>query len=145
MCPLMSSSRFVCWSMQVGPWMKVGLTFHGWHAYTEAFKCHILVNLWPQSCVIVIYTHLKGCLADATHTFKWVKIIQICQIECPVIVLLADLRQVPALKGAEQRQSLSNSIYFITNGAKIRGCANKRIRTLAWCWLSVVLDGPTFN
>ena len=26
-----------------------------------------------------IFTHLKLCLADAIHNFKWVKIIQICQ------------------------------------------------------------------
>ena len=28
-------------------------------------------------CVIWISTHLKLCLADAIHKFKWVKIIQI--------------------------------------------------------------------
>ena len=27
--------------------------------------------------IIVIFTHLKLCLADAIHNFKWVKIIQI--------------------------------------------------------------------
>ena len=29
------------------------------------------------SYLIVIFTHLKLCLADAIHNFKWVKIIQI--------------------------------------------------------------------
>ena len=28
---------------------------------------------------ILIFTHLKLCLADAIHNFKWVKIIQIWQ------------------------------------------------------------------
>ena len=30
---------------------------------------------------IWIFTHLKLCLADAIHNFKWVKIIQIWQNE----------------------------------------------------------------
>ena len=30
-------------------------------------------------CTIVIFTHLKLCLADAIHNFKLVKIIQIWQ------------------------------------------------------------------
>ena len=30
---------------------------------------------------MVIFTHLKLCLADAIHNFKWVKIIQISQNE----------------------------------------------------------------
>ena len=28
------------------------------------------------AALIVIFTHLKLCLADAIHNFKWVKIIQ---------------------------------------------------------------------
>ena len=30
--------------------------------------------------LIAIFPHLKVCLATATHTFKWVKITEICLI-----------------------------------------------------------------
>ena len=33
--------------------------------------------LYPANYSIGIFTHLKLCLADAIHNFKWVKIIQI--------------------------------------------------------------------
>ena len=33
----------------------------------------------PPNYSILIFTHLKLCLADAIHNFKWVKIIQIWQ------------------------------------------------------------------
>ena len=35
------------------------------------------LTLWPPNYSIAIFTHLKLCLADAIHHFKWVKIIQI--------------------------------------------------------------------
>ena len=31
----------------------------------------------PLNYSTVIFTHLKLCLADAIHNFKWIKIIQI--------------------------------------------------------------------
>ena len=37
------------------------------------------LTLWPPNYSILIFTHLKLCLADAIHNFKLVKIIQICQ------------------------------------------------------------------
>ena len=37
------------------------------------------LTLWPPNYSIGIFTHLKLCLADAIHNFKWVKIIQIWQ------------------------------------------------------------------
>ena len=37
------------------------------------------LNLQPPNYSIWIFTHLKLCLADAIHNFKWVKIIQIGQ------------------------------------------------------------------
>ena len=37
------------------------------------------LTLYPQNYSIGIFTHLKLCLADAIHNFKWVKIIQIWQ------------------------------------------------------------------
>ena len=39
------------------------------------------LTLYPQNYSIWIFTHLKLCLADAIHNFKWVKIIQIWQNE----------------------------------------------------------------
>ena len=38
-----------------------------------------LLSLYPPNYLIGIFTHLKLCLADAIHNFKWVKIIQIWQ------------------------------------------------------------------
>ena len=38
-----------------------------------------MLTLQPPNYSIVIFTHLKLCLADAIHNFKWVKIIQISQ------------------------------------------------------------------
>ena len=38
---------------------------------------------------IWIFTHLKLCLADAIHNFKWVKIIQIWQNGCQLLSKLA--------------------------------------------------------
>ena len=37
------------------------------------------LTLWPPNYSIWIFTHLKLCVADAIHNFKWVKIIQIWQ------------------------------------------------------------------
>ena len=37
------------------------------------------IFLYPPKYSIRIFTHLKLCLADAIHNFKWVKIIQIWQ------------------------------------------------------------------
>ena len=33
------------------------------------------LSLWLPSYLIVIFTHLKLCLTDAIHNFKWVKLI----------------------------------------------------------------------
>ena len=33
--------------------------------------------LSPPNYLILVFTHLKLCLANAIHNFKWVKIIQI--------------------------------------------------------------------
>ena len=35
----------------------------------------VRVTLQPPNYLIWIFTHLKLCLADAIHNFKWVKII----------------------------------------------------------------------
>ena len=37
------------------------------------------LTLWPPNYSIWIFTHLKLCLANAIHNFKWVKIIMIWQ------------------------------------------------------------------
>ena len=39
------------------------------------------LTLSPPNYPIWIFTHLKLCLADAIHNFKWVKIIQIWKME----------------------------------------------------------------
>ena len=46
--------------------------------YTVYFNI-ICLTLYPPNYSIWIFTHLKLCLADAIHNFKWVKIIQIWQ------------------------------------------------------------------
>ena len=38
-----------------------------------------ILTFQPSNYSIKIFTHLKLCLADAIHNFKWVKIIQIWQ------------------------------------------------------------------
>ena len=40
---------------------------------------NVLLTLQPPNYSIWMFTHLKLCLADAIHNFKWVKIIQISQ------------------------------------------------------------------
>ena len=47
--------------------------------YTQAAAMTPLINPQPPYYSIWIFTHLKLCLADAIHHFKWVKIIQIWQ------------------------------------------------------------------
>ena len=50
--------------------------------FLERFKMFGLrLTLWPPNYSIWIFTHLKLCYADAIHNFKWVKIIQIWQME----------------------------------------------------------------
>ena len=50
----------------------------------------VTLTLQPPNYWIVIFTHLKLCLADAIHNFKWVKIIQIWQNGGQNISNLAD-------------------------------------------------------
>ena len=47
--------------------------------------------------IIVIFTHLNLCLADAIHNFKWVKIIQIWQNGGWIFSNLADICHVLSL------------------------------------------------
>ena len=47
----------------------------------DAVMHHEGLALQPPNYSIIIFTHLKLCLADAIHNFKWVKIIQIRQDE----------------------------------------------------------------
>ena len=48
--------------------------FYDWATFES-----LQLTLWPPNYSIGIFTHLKLCLADAIHNFKWVKIIQIWQ------------------------------------------------------------------
>ena len=57
---------------------------------------HIL-TLYPPNYSIGIFTHLKLCLADAIHNFKWVKIIQIWQNEGQLFSNRADWCHIMAL------------------------------------------------
>ena len=41
--------------------------------------CPLLFHPVTAKLLIVFFTHLKLCLADAIHNFKWVKSIQIWQ------------------------------------------------------------------
>ena len=45
----------------------------------------------PPNYSNVIFTHLKLCLADVIHNSKWVKIIQILQMEVNFFSNFADL------------------------------------------------------
>ena len=49
------------------------------------------LTIYLQNYSIGIFTHLKLCLSDAIHNFKWVKIIQIWQNEGDLYSNLADL------------------------------------------------------
>ena len=48
------------------------------------------LTLYPPNYAIWIFTHLKLCLADAIHNFKWVKIIQIWQNGGQLLSNIAD-------------------------------------------------------
>ena len=48
------------------------------------------LTLQPPNYSIWIFTHLKLCLADAIHNFKWVKIIQIWQYGGQLFSNIAD-------------------------------------------------------
>ena len=50
----------------------------------------VLLTLQPPIYSIWIFTHLKLCLADAIHNFKWVKIIQIWQNGSQLFSNIAD-------------------------------------------------------
>ena len=43
------------------------------YQYAEKLK-HISINVLSSKYLIVIFTHLQLCLAEAIHNFKWVKI-----------------------------------------------------------------------
>ena len=45
----------------------------------KRFYVILQLTLYPPNYSTWIFTHLKLCLADAIHNFKWVKIIQIWQ------------------------------------------------------------------
>ena len=55
------------------------------------------LTLTPPNYSIVIFTHLKLCLADVIHNFKWVKIMQIWQNEDQLFSNSADLCHIMAL------------------------------------------------
>ena len=52
---------------------------HGGRNVYDDDSAYAFLNLYPSNYSIVIFTHLKLCLADAIHNFKWVKIMQIWQ------------------------------------------------------------------
>ena len=56
----------------------------------QRFKGYDGLTLSPPNYSIWIFTHLKLCLADAIHNFKWVKIIQIWQNGGQLFSNLAD-------------------------------------------------------
>ena len=47
--------------------------------HVKSLQNQNFLTLQPPNYSIWIFTHLKLCLADAIHNFKWVKIIQIWQ------------------------------------------------------------------
>ena len=60
----------------------------------EILSLYGRLALLPQNYLIWIFTHLKLCLADAIHNFKWVEIIQVWQNEGKLFWNLADWCQV---------------------------------------------------
>ena len=65
--------------------------------YSSAIFCVINLTLWPVNYSIWIFTHLKLCLADAIHNFKWVKIIQIWQNGGQLLSNIADWAHILSL------------------------------------------------
>ena len=73
-----------------GPWIAISVLpvinnqpFSTWRLLiaisTPRKNVQNFLTLEPPNYSIWIFTHLKLCLADAIHNFKWVKIIQIWQ------------------------------------------------------------------
>ena len=52
---------------------------HYWVMQNDALMHREGLTVQPPNYSIGIFTHLKLCLADAIHNFRWVKIIQIRQ------------------------------------------------------------------
>ena len=57
---------------------------------TVIFNMFIDITFLFSYYSIWIFTHLKLCLADAIHNFKWVKIIQIWQNGRQLFSIIAD-------------------------------------------------------
>ena len=50
-------------------------------------KKNNILTLYSPNYLIVIFNHLKLCLADTIHDFKWVKILRIWRNEGQWIIL----------------------------------------------------------
>ena len=61
-------------------------------AITPASRHSIFINIYTFT-----FTHLKLCLADAIHNFKWVKIIQIWQNGGQLFLNIADWCHISSL------------------------------------------------
>ena len=71
--------------------------------FDKAVLVDAQLTLQPPNYSIWIFTHLKLCLADAIHNFKWVKIIQIWQNGGQLFSNIADwchILSLTCLKGA---------------------------------------------
>ena len=69
------------WSRHIWPMRRHMWRSH-WFAMTDGVICRprgsiCLLSFQPSTYLVLIFTHLKLCLADAIHNFKWVTIIQI--------------------------------------------------------------------
>ena len=60
---------------------------------------HIIIY-YKTNYSIWIFTHLKLCLADAIHNFKWVKIVQIWQNGGHLFLNIADWCHISSLTGS---------------------------------------------
>ena len=75
----------------------------GRETYQQEKNC--LFNVFhplPSNYSIWIFTHLKLCLADAIHNFKWVKIIQFWQNAGQLFSIIANwchILSLTCLKG----------------------------------------------
>ena len=65
--------------------------------YYDALMHREVLTLYPPNYSIAIFTHLKLCLADAIHNFKWVTIMQIWQNRSQLFSNRADWCHIMAL------------------------------------------------
>ena len=91
---------------------------HDWHNQDR-------LPLYPPSYSIWIFTHLKLCLADATHNFKWMKIFWFDQTEVSVLEIL-------------QIDVMLDSWYLMCWNKKNDYTCDWAVKGLSICWFAII-------